>query len=229
MQELEDVAELQALLSQAKRPRVRALLQRELEALQSSSYAPTGTAAAAAPAATPAPAGAQPTPAPPVRQVLYTPISSYAFDQSDTHVKIYISLDGVGDLPKEQIEAKFTKDSLDLVVSGLKGKNHRLYVPKLDKEIVAEESSFRVSASSHRVTLSLRKAGKWDHWSSVAEDPRFKVPKGADKDPGASITEMMKTMYEEGDDNLKKTIAQAWTDSRSGKPPSMGGLGGMDF
>lgn len=25
-------------------------------------------------------------------------------------------------------------------------------------------------------------------------------------------------MYEEGDDEMKKTIAKAWTDARSGKP-----------
>lgn len=29
---------------------------------------------------------------------------------------------------------------------------------------------------------------------------------------------LMQNMYEEGDDEMKKTIAKAWTDARSGKP-----------
>ena len=28
----------------------------------------------------------------------------------------------------------------------------------------------------------------------------------------------MQNMYEDGDDEMKKTIAKAWTDARSGKP-----------
>ena len=35
---------------------------------------------------------------------------------------------------------------------------------------------------------------------------------------------MMKKMYEEGDDNMKRTIAEAWTKSQDKK----GGKGGMD-
>lgn len=31
-----------------------------------------------------------------------------------------------------------------------------------------------------------------------------------DADPSASLMNMMKKLYEEGDDDMKKTIAQAW-------------------
>ena len=42
-------------------------------------------------------------------------------------------------------------------------------------------------------------------------------------DPSAGMMSMMKKMYEEGDENMKRTIAQAWTksnDKKGGKPDS---------
>lgn len=33
-------------------------------------------------------------------------------------------------------------------------------------------------------------------------------------DPTAGIMNLMKQMYEEGDDEMKRTIAKAWTESR---------------
>lgn len=52
------------------------------------------------------------------------------------------------------------------------------------------------------------------------------------EDPQASLMNMMKKMYEEGDQNMKRTIAEAWTksqDKKSGKGgmDDMGGLGGF--
>ena len=35
-----------------------------------------------------------------------------------------------------------------------------------------------------------------------------------DDDPSKSIMNMMKKMYDEGDDEMKRTIAKAWTESR---------------
>ena len=47
------------------------------------------------------------------------------------------------------------------------------------------------------------------------------------KDPGDSLMQMMKNMYETGDDDMKRTIAKAWTESRE-KMNTGGGPGGMD-
>ena len=44
---------------------------------------------------------------------------------------------------------------------------------------------------------------------------RSKIPDiDKDKDPSESLMDMMKKMYEEGDDEMKRTIAKAWTESR---------------
>lgn len=37
------------------------------------------------------------------------------------------------------------------------------------------------------------------------------------EDPSAGIMNMMKKMYEEGDDNMKRTIAEAWTKANDKK------------
>ena len=40
-------------------------------------------------------------------------------------------------------------------------------------------------------------------------------------DPNDSLMTMMKQMYEEGDDEMKRTIAKAWTESRDKNPGMM--------
>lgn len=34
------------------------------------------------------------------------------------------------------------------------------------------------------------------------------------KDPSAGLMDLMKQMYEDGDDDMKRTIAKAWTESQ---------------
>jgi calcyclin binding protein len=44
---------------------------------------------------------------------------------------------------------------------------------------------------------------------------------GKDKNPEAGLMDLMKKMYEEGDENMKRTIAESWTKARD-KNPGMG-------
>ena len=45
-------------------------------------------------------------------------------------------------------------------------------------------------------------------------------------DPSANLMNMMKQMYQDGDDEMKRTIAKAWTESqsKSGTPSLMPGM-----
>lgn len=47
---------------------------------------------------------------------------------------------------------------------------------------------------------------------------------GDKDDPSAGLMKMMKKMYDDGDENMKRTIAEAWTKANDKK----GGKGGMD-
>ena len=57
---------------------------------------------------------------------------------------------------------------------------------------------------------------------------RFTPAKPDDNaDPSAGLMTMMKQMYEEGDDEMKRTIAKAWTESRDKQSNDMPDLGGL--
>ena len=49
------------------------------------------------------------------------------------------------------------------------------------------------------------------------------------KDPQAGIMNMMKKMYEEGDDKMKRTIAEAWSKSQDKKGGADDPLAGMNM
>ena len=65
-------------------------------------------------------------------------------------------------------------------------------------------------------------------------DKKNEVPKMDDDsgDPSKGLMNMMKKMYDEGDDDMKRTIAKAWTESQNKGPGAglgAGGMGAMDL
>ena len=88
----------------------------------------------------------------------------------------------------------------------------RLKIAPLGKEIQPTESKFHVKGNSVTITL-VKKAN--EHWDDIKErSSPFKAPqKGMDKDedPQASLLKMMKDMYDSGDEDMKRMIAQSWT------------------
>jgi calcyclin binding protein len=76
--------------------------------------------------------------------------------------RVYVMLDGIGDVPKENIKCDFGKESFDLRVHGYKGKNLRLSIPKLNGTIFAEKS--RCLPKQKSIILALAKDEKktWD-------------------------------------------------------------------
>lgn len=61
---------------------------------------------------------------------------------------------------------------------------------------------------------------KEEHWADLLRTEKKEIkstPKLDENnmsDPSAGIMELMKQMYEDGDDNMKRTIAKAWYESR---------------
>ena len=51
---------------------------------------------------------------------------------------------------------------------------------------------------------------------------------GKEKDPGASLMDMMKDMYDNGDDTMKKTLGEAMVKSREKQMMGESGLDDMD-
>ena len=148
-------------------------------------------------------------------------IDNYAWDQSDKFLKIYVSLNGVHSFPTENITSEYSKKSFELQILGLDKRNSALTKKNLLHEIVPSESYHKVKTDM--VVLYLKKASS-QHWTYVTEsEKKSKEPKAPkfdkQEDPSASLMTMMKQMYEEGDDEMKRTIAKAWTEARDKKSP----------
>ena len=210
VQELKETRdEIQSLLSTATRTRVKKILQDELERVEREIEKEEKGGMTSAEKEVRKPTSKKP-------QVSLTKITSYAWDQSPKYVKIYISLPEVETLPEENVYSKFTSKSLELKVLGLKGKNYHFQMIHLLHPILPESSSVKVK--SGRVTLLLKK-DKDENWAcltvtenlkNVKQQPKF----DESKDPGDGIMDLMRKMYDDGDDEMKRTIAKAWTESR---------------
>ncbi|GLU22667.1 hypothetical protein SLE2022_387260 [Rubroshorea leprosula] len=202
-----DLEELKHLQSIAKRPRVLSLISSEISNLEKDSKK-----------AEPPPAAQIPTPIstsaklPSNPALIYSTLSSFSWDQDNDKVKIYISLEGVD---QEKMETEFKPISFDVKFHDVQGKNYRCAIPKLSKEIVPEKSKVLVKPS--RVVITLFKASKGNWLDLHHKEDKLKPSLDKERDPMAGIMDLMKNMYEEGDDEMKRTIAKAWTDARSGK------------
>lgn len=70
-------------------------------------------------------------------------------------VKIYVLLEGVSE---ERVESNFREMSLDVKFHDVQGKNYRIAIPKLNKEIVPEKC--KVLVKPKKIIISLFKASK---------------------------------------------------------------------
>ena len=156
----------------------------------------------------------------PVVKKIATPtvkITSYAWDQSDKFVKIYLSdLKGVQDIATSDIFLTSAEQIHTLTIKNLNGKNYIFNVPKLLHSVTS--ASFKVKSDLILLMLKKEVSQNWEHLTEqekMKKDEKNKAP-DLDKnaDPSASIMNMMKKMYDEGDDEMKRTIAKAWTESR---------------
>ncbi|CAL0331289.1 unnamed protein product [Lupinus luteus] len=116
---------------------------------------------------------------------------------------------------ESKIESEFKTISFDVKFHNVQGKNYRCAIPKLNKEIVPEKCKILVKPK--RVIITSIKASKGNWLDLHFKEDKVKPSLDKEKDPKAGLMDMMKNMYEEGDEKMKKTIAKAWTDARTGK------------
>eukprot|EP00578_Thalassiosira_sp_NH16_P020676 CAMPEP_0181100616 /NCGR_PEP_ID=MMETSP1071-20121207/13290_1 /TAXON_ID=35127 /ORGANISM="Thalassiosira sp., Strain NH16" /LENGTH=296 /DNA_ID=CAMNT_0023183361 /DNA_START=105 /DNA_END=992 /DNA_ORIENTATION=+ len=192
----------------------------------------------------PAPAPApKRTPAKPFRTPTsrYQSFPTYYFDAGKYDspiVSVMIPLEGVGRHDRDKITCEFTSGSFDLIVKDWEAgddekekKSYRLLNDNLDKDIDVAKSKLVIKANKLIIKLGKVK-GEYglDSWTALSSK-KAKTAGGAKKkdDPTAGIMDMMKDMYEDGDDNMKKMIGETMYKQRMGqlnKDDPMGGMGG---
>lgn len=144
-------------------------------------------------------------------------ISNYGWDQSDKFVKIYITLTGVHQVPTENVQVHFTERSFDLLVKNLNGKSYSMIVNNLLKPISVEGSSKKVKTDT--VLILCRKKAentRWEYLTQVEKECKEKEKPSYDTetDPSEGLMNVLKKIYEDGDDDMKRTINKAWVESR---------------
>ena len=158
-------------------------------------------------------------------------VKIYGWDQTEKNVKIYISdIPGLEGAIDSQLMSEFTDISVNVKVIELNNRNYNFSISELAYKINPESSKAILKRGTIIVTMIKAKSGKWEELTSVALKNAEKKKKKDEQetssnkdaeDPSASIMKMMQKMYDEGDDDMKRTISKAWYESKSGKTPSM--------
>lgn len=135
-------------------------------------------------------------------------------------ITVDLRLKGVEALPAENVTCSFTEASFDCKVLGLDGENHRFMKTNLEKDIVPSESSVKVKKNHVIITLQKVKGQYgYDSWTDLCAKggKRKATTEKKSDDPQDSIMGMMKDLYDDGDDNMKKIIGEAMYKARTGQ------------
>jgi len=139
----------------------------------------------------------------------YESISSYSWDENDDFVSIYLSLEG----NKGAIHSHYTDRGFAIAIHDYNGKNLKLTINNLYKDL--DKAGCKEIKREKTVTIKLKKkqSGKWLKLIATKDD--MKKEDSADtSDPSAGLMTMMKKLYDEGDEEMKKLIAKTWTESQ---------------
>ncbi|KAJ3594322.1 hypothetical protein NHX12_003629 [Muraenolepis orangiensis] len=206
-----DLQELGSLLEKAERKRVQELLKEEQKKVEKEITAkrqqkeqqvrreadPTAAAKAA-----------------------YTvKISNYGWDQSDKFVKIYLTLKGVHTIPSENVEVNFKERSFSVLVKDLDGKNHQLTILNLLNLIDAKESCKKIKTDMLLIMCKKQTQKKWEYLTQIEKQSKDKDKPAVNEnaDPSDGLMNMLKKIYSDGDDEMKRTINKAWSESQEKK------------
>lgn len=133
-------------------------------------------------------------------------ITNYSFDQEDEDVTLFINI-----VPESIVKFESTDISFDLLVKGADGKLYRLAVANLAGKINPKKSLAKIPSSKQRVIVVLAKA-ETKHWNSIIkkkEDAKNEKAFDDDlnaKDPQKGMMDLMKKLYDEGDDEVCQQI-----------------------
>lgn len=166
----------------------------------------------------------------PTPKAAYTvKITNYAWDQSEKFVKIYLTLKDVHKIPSENVEVNFTEGSFSVLVKDLGGKNHQMSILNLLYPIDEKDSYKKIKTDMVLIMCKKQSLKKWDCLTKVEKQSKEKDKPSFDDnaDPSEGLMTMLKKIYSEGDDEMKRTINKAWSESQEKKLRGEGDM--MDF
>ncbi|CDW87492.1 UNKNOWN [Stylonychia lemnae] len=129
--------------------------------------------------------------------------------------RMYVTQDlkGIGEHEKKNIDCEFTDNSIDLRILSFNGKNFRLNIQPLNSFI--DPASCKMKKNKAKLWDDVKEKKSLVGDSSVKK--KNKGDGGESKDPGNSLMNMMKELYQSGDDQMKRTIAESWEKAQKEK------------
>ncbi|KAJ3411868.1 hypothetical protein HDV05_001550 [Chytridiales sp. JEL 0842] len=229
----DDVKELRQLLPNARQPAVRQLLMSAIESAVK--QLPTSTAPAAEqPNLAPAPSLSSNqqdsklnlSPRPTAVRVL----STYSWTEDSKKATIYVTLPTPASSSSTQPDWEETPGlvcnnktkEMEMQIADWANKvTYRLRVVDLAGKVDVTRSSAKLKNGKVTIHLYKEKSGEWGALIKKKEKlPDF--AKNEDADPGDTIMQMMKELYNEGDEETKRMIAKTWTESQERKGGKLG-------
>ena len=152
--------------------------------------------------------------------------SIHYFSVKLSRVYFTSGFDGIGKHIKDNIDCEFTDNGIDLRILNFNGgKNYRLKIQPLNDLIDPAASKLKVKSNS--LTLELLKINLKKYWTDIKagksltkaadEIDKKKAAGGDEENPAGNLMGLMKELYEGGDDNMKRTIAESWQKASTNK------------
>ena len=107
--------------------------------------------------------------------LVFNQISSYSWDEEGVWVKVYVSLEGVGELAKENVTCQFSENEFNLAVVGYQRKNVRLCLSPLNQSIKVAES--KILVKKNMVIVKMRKEED-ETWGDLLEKKQVEEKQG---------------------------------------------------
>ena len=205
----DDLKELRRLLGIGSTPYVEHVLKAEIEKLEQK-FAAEKQAQEAPVKVENAPA------AEPVRR--YTAINSYAFMDDKASAKVIIK--EIRGLEQAKIEFKPEERGFSIcIIREEQNMPNLKLVVSPTKKIIPDQSKYTVKRETLTITLKKKKESTWMKLKKDMKFAKTKEEKQEEKDdPNKALMNMMKKMYDEGDDEMKRTIAKAMWESQNKNP-----------
>ncbi|CAK93450.1 unnamed protein product (macronuclear) [Paramecium tetraurelia] len=154
---------------------------------------------------------------PQIDELKFEKITKYAFDQEESKITIIINMEGIGELPKQNIQVEFGKNCFDVRVIGYRNANHRLQIKKTFGDFLHKMSSFKVTKNNIHVILILPDKTQWtqiktteniiDQKKEEKEKKKFEKD-GPLEDDVKGVLNMLKGFYESDDPEMRDTVRQ---------------------
>jgi calcyclin binding protein len=129
-------------------------------------------------------------------------------------------------LDQDAVKTNFTDESLEVRIENYKNKNVVFNIYKTCHKINPEKSYHKIKSDYLLVFICKHNPGSnWSHFTYAdrmkSDSNKLKsdgkVNDKAGDDPSAGLMDMMKKLYDDGDEEMKRTIAKAWTEGQQKK------------